>query len=130
MSVGVLLITHGSVGAILLDTAHSILGSCPLPTAACAISLTDSATDIQSCLQQTWQRINQGDGVLILTDLYGATPSNLACQLLCCGQTRLVSGVNLPMLLRVLNYPTLGLDELAVKASSGGEEGIVTFPNL
>lgn len=128
MAVGLLLITHGELGEALLASAQHILGQCPLPIAHCAVTSSEVAADVHTRLQQAWQRVNQNAGVLILTDLYGSTPSNLASLLLTQGQTRLVSGINLPMLLRVLNYPQLGLDELAVKAASGGAEGIVSLP--
>ncbi|MDH3326855.1 MAG: PTS mannose transporter subunit IIA [Gammaproteobacteria bacterium] len=69
--------------------------------------------------------LNQNEDMLILTDIYGSTPSNIACNLLDEDNVRVISGVNLPMLIRVLNYPTLELDELAHKAVSGGKEGIM-----
>ena len=67
-----------------------------------------------------------GDGVLVLTDLYGSTPSNIACKLRRHGHVRVVSGVNLPMLIRVLNYPDLDLDSLKEKALSGGRDGVLS----
>ncbi len=128
MAVGVLLVTHGELGAALLDSAQHILGSYPLPVINCAVTSSEVADTVYHRLRQAWQQVHQGGGVLMLTDLYGSTPSNLASLLLPQGQTRLVSGVNLPMLLRVMNYPHLGLDELAIKAASGGAEGIISLP--
>ena len=68
--------------------------------------------------------LDEGDGVLVLTDLYGSTPSNIAKQLLDDDRVRIVTGVNLPMVIRVLNYPKLQLDQLAEKAVSGGRDGV------
>ena len=69
--------------------------------------------------------LDHGDGVLVLTDLYGATPCNVAHRLPSLGlHMHCVSGLNLPMLLRVLNYPEQSLDELAQTAASGGRGGI------
>lgn len=69
-------------------------------------------------------RLQSGDGVLILTDMYGSTPSNVANRLMAKDGIQIVSGINLPMLLRVLNYPELGLEELVQKAVSGGRDGV------
>jgi len=72
------------------------------------------------------RRVDDGDGVLVLTDLYGATPSNLAAKVARIGTpVRRVSAVSLPMLLRVLNYPELGLDELPAVAGAGARNGVV-----
>ena len=70
-------------------------------------------------------KLDHGQGVLILTDIYGSTPSNIACALSTKENVRIISGINLPMLIRVLNYPNLELDELVLKAISGGQEGIM-----
>lgn len=126
MTVGVLLITHGDIGAVLLQSALDILSVCPLPTLNLA---APSGCDPERVLQDARRaadQLDRGDGVLVLTDMYGATPSNIACRLGDFHRVRVVSGVNLPMLIRVLNYPDLELDELACKAVSGGRDGVLT----
>jgi len=70
-------------------------------------------------------QLDDGDGVLVLTDMFGATPSNVAAKLVS-GKVACVAGINLPMLVRVLNYSELNLRELAQKALSGGIEGVMT----
>ncbi len=126
MTVGVLLITHGDIGAVLLQSALDILPLCPLAT----LNLrAPSGCDPERVLQDARRaagRLDSGDGVLVLTDVYGATPSNIACRLRDFHRVRVVSGVNLPMLLRVMNYPDLELEELASKAISGGRDGVLT----
>ena len=72
--------------------------------------------------------LNDGEGVLILTDAYGATPSNIACKLLEHAHANMVSGINLPMLMRVFNYFTEDLETLAHKAAEGGIRGIQLSP--
>ena len=72
--------------------------------------------------------LDTGDGVLVLTDVCGATPSNIACRLVSLGRVMVVSGLNLPMLMRILNYPNLSLEELAERAVSGGRQGIMLLP--
>ena len=71
------------------------------------------------------QELDRGDGVLVLTDIYGSTPSNIAAELQKEGRVYVVAGINLPMLIRVFNYPVLDLTRLAEKALSGGRDGIL-----
>lgn len=126
MNVGILLITHDNIGAVLLRTAIDVLGICPLPTSTLATPSDCNPECILEDARQAAQELDSGDGVLVLTDLYGATPSNIACRLHRSHELRVVSGVNLPMLIRVLNYPDLDLEELQHKAVSGGRDGILT----
>ena len=124
MNVGILLITHGNVGAVLLQSATYVLGVCPLST-CCISTAPDCDPDqvFREALAAT-QRLDHGDGVLVLTDLYGSTPCNIACRLQDQHNVRVVSGLNLPMLVRLLNYPSLTIDDLAEKAASGGRDGV------
>jgi PTS system ascorbate-specific IIA component len=73
--------------------------------------------------------LDQGDGVLILTDIFGATPSNIACKLLEPGRVQGVSGVNLPMLIKALSYREQPMETLIEKALGGANEGIVRMPS-
>ncbi len=128
MSVALLTITHDHIGANLLATAQGMLMSCPLATAHLEVPLTADPDYILRQAQGLAQELNGGDGVLILTDIYGATPTNIALRLLAEPNVRVISGLNLPMLIRVLNYPGLDLDGLAAKALSGGRDGIMVAP--
>lgn len=127
MKVGILLITHDNIGAELLRTAIEVLGICPLEINTLAAPSDCKPESILETARQVVQELDKGDGVLVLTDMYGATPSNIACRLRRSHRLRVVSGLNLPMLIRVLNYPHLDLDELQLKAVSGGRDGVVTF---
>lgn len=122
--VGVLLVTHDPLGRVLLATADAILGRCPLPVEVLTVPL-DSDPDLTAAeARRLATALNKGAGVLVLTDLYGSTPGNIACSLLEWEQIRVVSGLNLPMLLRVCNYHMLDLEQLAEKAASGGRDSI------
>jgi PTS system ascorbate-specific IIA component len=125
MTVGVLLLTHEAMGAALVQTARHILGRIALPMDSFAVP---PGSDIDAALRDAAARVralDRGEGVLVLTDVYGATPSNIGEKLRGLGcDVRRVSGLNLPMLLRVLNYPEQDLSELAQTASSGGRTGI------
>jgi PTS system ascorbate-specific IIA component len=119
-----LLITHGQVGRALVDTAASTLGFCPLDTAVLSIAPDSDPDLLDEKARYLAKQLDDGDGVLVLTDIYGSTPANIACRLLQAHRVGVVTGVNLPMMIRLFNYPGLSLDELALKAVSGGQDGI------
>ncbi|MCS4504745.1 PTS system mannose-specific EIIAB component [wastewater metagenome] len=125
MSVGLLIITHNRVGQELLNTARTILGACPLETAHLNVPQDSSPEAMVHRGTELLTRLDSGDGVLILTDAFGATPSNVAVRLGERMGTAVVSGLNLPMLLRVLNYPDLPLAALRDKAYTGGRDGVL-----
>lgn len=122
--VGLLIVTHNQIGTALYETATHMLGMCPLMTEVLPV-MGDSDPDAMVRQgSELIDRLDQGDGVLVLTDMYGSTPSNIAARLAVNHQVLVVSGINLPMLVRVMNYPALGVMELALKAESGGRDGI------
>lgn len=125
MKVGILLITHGAIGTALLQAAVDVLGVCPLSASALAAPTGCDPDKTIAEARSAVAELDSGDGVLVLTDLYGSTPSNIACKLQTLSNARVVSGLNLPMLIRILNYPDLDLDELAHKAVTGGRDGVV-----
>ena len=125
MSVALLLITHGSIGEALLQSAIDVLGVCPLPAAFLSAPLGCDPLGILEKAQQLADQLDEGNGVLVLTDMFGATPGNIACRLRKQREIRVVTGVNLPMLIRILNYPRLSLNELKEKALTGGRDGVV-----
>lgn len=125
MSVGILIITHDTIGSSILSTAVKTFGFLPIPTLTVAIN---SAIDRQLSLckiKHLIEDLDEGQGVLVMTDMYGATPCNVAQMLAEDERIQVVSGLNLPMLLRVFNYPGLDLDQMAEKALSGGRAGVV-----
>lgn len=124
MSVALLLITHEDVGEKLVAVSDKILGQQPLPTACMNVGYECSVKAEIKRGETLYQNLNQGDGVLIMTDIYGSTPCNIAAKLEQHDDVMVVAGVNLPMLVRVYNYPKLSLKELAEKAISGGHNGI------
>ncbi|MEJ2059202.1 MAG: PTS fructose transporter subunit IIA [Gammaproteobacteria bacterium] len=124
MSVGLLIITHNLLGEDLLSTARNMLGRCPLKTRTLAISLNCDPERQHQRAQEYCQEVDEGDGVLVLTDMFGSTPSNIASRL-CNENVRVIAGLSLPMLVRIFNYPDLDLDALAAKAISGGHDGVV-----
>jgi PTS system mannose-specific IIA component len=123
---GLLLITHDTIGDAMVETASTILEMCPMALEIVSVSPGCSPEDVFDKACSALRRLDRGGGVLILTDMFGSTPSNVINHVSTCVQipVKVVAGLNLPMLLRVLNYPSLSLDELAAKAESGGKDGI------
>ncbi len=125
MSVGILLLTHRPLAGDLLRIAAEILGELPPGIACCEVINDTSTEEILKHCQTLAAALDQGQGILVLTDLYGSTPANIAHALAAShSRLRVVSGLNLPMLLRTLNYADLDLDRLTEKALSGGREGV------
>jgi len=103
-----------------------VMGPLPLKTAAVEVGFGEATEEVLARANKAIRELEQGGGVLVLTDLYGATPSNLAGKLANVGcRIRRVSGLNLPMLLRVMNYPEQDIDELVGTATSGARNGVV-----
>lgn len=126
MTVGVLLLTHEAMGAALVSAARHVLGRLPLPVEVQEVAPQADPDAMLRAAASHARELDHGDGVLVLSDLYGATPCNIAQRLPGLGvRMHCVSGLNLPMLLRVLNYSEQTLDELAQTAASGGRGGIV-----
>jgi PTS system ascorbate-specific IIA component len=125
MSVGLLIISHDGIGPAMLGTATFMLDSCPLPVKLLTASRDCNPDELIADASEQIAALDEGEGVLVLTDLYGSTPSNVAKNLSSRTRVRTVSGMNLSMLLRVFNYPQLDLDQLAEKAKSGGVDGII-----
>lgn len=129
MTTGILIVTHNRVGQVLLETAQSILGNIPMPVACINVPHGESTVSVQQTAREQLQQLRCDDGVLLLTDMYGSTPSNICQRLLDeFPNTAMVAGINLPMLIRVLNYPNLELPALTHKAMSGGQDGIMQYP--
>ncbi|RKZ42909.1 MAG: PTS fructose transporter subunit IIA [Gammaproteobacteria bacterium] len=125
MSVGILLITHDDIGSSLLVSLQKMLGALPLPVRVLPIRHEDEPLAFCYHAESLCQTLNEGHGVLVLTDLFGATPCNIACSLIHHHRVRVVAGINLPMLIKIMNYPLADLDTLASKALSGSCQGVL-----
>jgi PTS system ascorbate-specific IIA component len=126
MTCGILLVTHPGVGSALLSVATQLLRQLPLKTEAFEVPFDADLDDLLPHASAALRRVDSGHGVLVLTDLYGASPSNLAGALARLGTpVRRVSALSLPMLLRVMNYPEQGLDQLPATAAAGTRNGAI-----
>ena len=125
MTVGLLVIAHDKIGTSLVDTAIATVGSCPLKVESLEVFKDSNADDVLDKAQKLVNTLNDGDGVLILTDLYGSTPCNITTKLKTDNNLIIITGLNLPMLMRTFNYHSLNIAELAEKALDGGKNGIL-----
>lgn len=124
--VGILLVTHNSLGDSLLDCVKHVLGEVPQHLMALSVTAEDDLEEKSVEGQALVKQLDTGSGVLILSDVYGATPSNIARQLCHSEGVMGVAGVNLPMLLRAVCHPLTTLPELAEIALKGGR-GCITY---
>ena len=124
--IGILIVSHGAFGEALIHSASHVLGKRPLRVRQVGVTVHDDPEAILPQAQDLVRQLDEGEGVLVLTDIYGATPGNIALRLLKPGQVEGISGVNLPMLIRALTYREKGdLAKVVKKALSGGTEGVV-----
>ena len=125
MAVGILLVTHKGIGTALVAVATRLLDVLPLRVEALEVPFDGDPDVLLPQASAALRKVDGGDGVLLLTDMYGATPSNLAARLSQLGTpVRRVSALSLPMLLRVMNYAELPLDELPAVAAAGARNGV------
>ncbi len=127
--IGIVIVAHAPLATALLGCAEHVFGAVPDVTPLDVPSRAD-ATEWAGTIQQAIVRADQGNGVLVLTDLFGATPSNLAIR--ASGATPalgtrsvVVAGVNAPMLMRAITYRHMALDEVVQRALSGGTQGVL-----
>jgi PTS system mannose-specific IIA component len=122
--IGVLLVTHGEIGTALLASATQILGP-QRQVATLSVWRQDDPDDLVLRARELMDQIDAGDGVLVLTDIFGATPGNVVSKLLQDGRVEGVSGASMPMLLRVLTGRNGSLSAAVQRAMTGGAEGVV-----
>jgi PTS system ascorbate-specific IIA component len=127
--ISLLIIAHGNLGESLIQCATHILGKRPESLENLDLGDCEDLIAIEEQAQTLLRDLDHGEGVLILTDVYGATPCNMVCRLVAPHQHEAVSGVNLPMLLKALTYRDQGMDALLAKAISGGQAGIFHIPS-
>jgi PTS system ascorbate-specific IIA component len=122
--IGILIVAHGAFGEALIHSASHVLGKRPLRVRQVGVTVHDDPAAILPQASDLVHQLDEGD-VLVLTDIYGATPGNIALKLLVPGRVEGISGVNLPMLIRALTYREQGLANAVEKALSGGTEGVI-----
>ena len=122
--IGILIIAHGNLGDALINCMTHVLGKRPEGIASMQVAGTDSPRELMPSAQRMINALDEGDGVLIITDIFGASPSNLACKMLVPERVEAIAGANVPMLMRAITYRTRGMETLLKRVVSGGCEGV------
>ena len=124
---GILIVSHGAFGESLIHSASHVLGRRPLYLRQLGVTVHDDPDEIFPVALDLIRFLDQGKGVLVMTDIYGATPSNIAARLLEPGRVEGLAGVNLPMLIKALTHrdTVASLDELCGVALGGASEGVM-----
>ena len=125
--IGIFLITHGTFGESLVQNVCHVLNKRPQLVAQLGIAAQDDPQEMLEIAKQLLEQVDGGEGVLVMTDILGATPSNIALKLLEPGRIEGIAGVSLPMLLRALTYRKNGMVTLMEKAISGGRDGVINM---
>jgi PTS system ascorbate-specific IIA component len=125
--IGILIVTHGSMGEALLQNVCHILNKRPPQFSQLGVAAQDDPLNLLPLARRRVEEVDAGRGVLVLTDIYGATPSNIVLKLLQPGRVEGVAGVNLPMLLRALTHREKNMPELLAKVVGGGRDGVLNM---
>ena len=123
--IGIVIATHSQLGDALIDTTEFILGNRPATTVSVSINLNENVDKLRQKIVEGIKKVDQREGVLILTDMFGGTPSNLSYSFLEEGRVEVISGVNLPMLIKAVEArEKTQLSELAVDLEAFGKKSI------
>ncbi|MGL4605532.1 MAG: PTS sugar transporter subunit IIA [Iodobacter sp.] len=123
--VGIIIVTHVSLGEALVSCAQHIMARDLPNLRQLSVSKADDPDEVVRHASQLISDLDDGSGVLLLTDIYGGTPSNVAQRLVIAGKVEAIAGVNLPMLVRTLSYSHQPLEVVVSKAITGGLEGVL-----
>ena len=123
--IGILLITHGELGKSLIECATHVLGDKPKFLDSLTIENDCAHDNMYKEISEKINLLDQGKGVLILTDIFGATPCNIITKIIKPGKVNAIAGVNLAMLIRSISYRHESFDTLVAKAIEGAQDGII-----
>jgi PTS system ascorbate-specific IIA component len=125
--IGIFLLTHSTYGESLIQCACHVLNKRPPQIAQIGIAAQDDPLDVLPLAREVLTLVDSGRGVLILTDIYGATPANLAMKLVEPGRVEGIAGVNLPMLLRAITYRDRDMETMVTRSVAGGRDGVLNM---
>ena len=123
--IGILIVAHGALGECLIHCASHVMGGRPQQLRQVGVTVHDDPELILGHARELLRELDKGSGVLLLSDICGATPCNIATRLVLPGRVELVSGVSLPMLVRALTYREEPLESVLEKAMVGGVNGVM-----
>ncbi|MGD8513475.1 MAG: PTS sugar transporter subunit IIA [Deltaproteobacteria bacterium] len=123
--IGIVIVTHSGLGDALIEAAECILETPLEATTAVSVDLRHSAEKLRKKIGDGMKAVDEGDGVIILTDMFGGTPSNLSLSFLEEGRIDVLTGVNLPVLIRAAKMrKASNLSELAQSVEAYGKKSI------
>jgi PTS system ascorbate-specific IIA component len=123
--IGILIISHGDLGDSLMHCANHVMGKMPKYLMHLGVTVQDDPDVVIPKALELLRQLDRGDGVLILSDICGATPCNIASRLVISSRVECLAGVNLSMLVRALTYRNESLEVVVEKAITGGKEGVM-----
>lgn len=122
--IGIVVVSHGMIGVEMVRVAHSIVKESSL-MAGVALEHDENVDLIRKKISAAIQEVSQGDGVLLLTDMFGGTPANLALSFLEENKVEVITGVNLPMIIKLANFrEKKPLSEIAAFIRDYGQRNI------
>ena len=127
--VGILLLTHAPLGQAFIDAATHVFRGRPDRLEAIDVNADQDTAEVRRLASEAIRRIDDGSGVLVMTDVMGGTPSNCTLPLSQPGHVEVVAGISLPMLLRALTYRNDTVDVVVEMALAGGQNGAVRVDN-
>lgn len=127
--VGILLLTHAPLGKAFVEAATHVFRARPELIESIDVTADQDTAEVRKMAKAAIARINDGSGVLVITDVMGGTPSNCTLQLCMPGQVEVIAGISLPMLLRAITYRNDTLDVVVEMALAGGQSGAVRVDN-
>jgi PTS system mannose-specific IIA component len=127
--VGILLLTHAPLGRAFIEAATHVFRTEPAQIEAVDVVADQDPKEVYELARAAIDRINDGTGVLVITDVMGGTPSNCTLQLCIPGEIEVIAGISLPMLLRALTYRHNTIDVTVEMALAGGQSGACRVDN-
>lgn len=127
--IGILLLTHAPLGHAFIEAASHVFRGRPERIEAIDVRADQDPTEVRQLAQAAIARVDDGSGVLVITDVMGGTPSNCTLQLCRPGYIEVIAGISLPMLLRAITYRNDTLDVVVEMALAGGQSGVVRVDN-
>ena len=127
--VGILLLTHAPLGRAFIQAASHVFRARPENVEAVDVEADQDTGEVKALASAAIERLDTGDGVLVITDVMGGTPSNCTLPLCQPGRIEVIAGISLPMLLRALTYRNNTIDVVVEMALAGGQGGAVKVDN-
>ena len=122
--ISLLLLTYGETGSQMIEAASHVLGYSPEQVGVLPAAYNEAPEALVPRLESMITRLNSGDGILLLTDLYGTTHTNVASRFIDKNNIEMIAGLNMAMLIRALAYRNENMATLIKKVADGGHDGI------